>query len=182
MTSVIAAESLMRDVLTAYPGAQRVLFKNYHLGGCSQCAFQPTDTLGALCASHGLEVAEVANKILSGHEQEARTFIEPGELAKALESANETKLLDVRSKSEFEAAHIEGSIFLAQPVMQEIMAHWPRERSFVIVDHQGKQALDAAAYFQGHGFTNVRCLRGGIDAWAREVDRTVRRYRLESTP
>ena len=30
--------------------------------------------------------------------------------------------------------------------------------------------MDAAAYFQGHGFTNVKSLRGGIDAWSAEVD------------
>jgi rhodanese-related sulfurtransferase len=47
------------------------------------------------------------------------------------------------------------------------------------VDHQGKQALDAAAYFLGHGLQNVRCLRGGLDAWSREVDPAVRRYRLD---
>jgi hypothetical protein len=30
----------------------------------------------------------------------------------------------------------------------------------------------------GHGLTNVHCLRGGIDAWAVEVDPKLRRYRL----
>ena len=170
----------MRDLLASYPGAQRVLFKNYHLGGCSQCAFQPTDTLAGLCAQNSLDVAEVANKILSGHEQDAKTFIEPKELVAALGRGEPIKLVDVRSRSEFEATRIEGSIGLAQPVMQEIMAHWPRDQHFVIIDHQGKQSLDAAAYFQGHSFVNVRCLRGGLDAWAREVDRNVRRYRLET--
>ena len=48
----------------------------------------------------------------------------------------------------------------------------------VIYDHSGKQGLDAAAYFLGHGFENVRCLRGGIDAWAQEVDLKMNRYRL----
>jgi rhodanese-related sulfurtransferase len=48
----------------------------------------------------------------------------------------------------------------------------------VIVDHQGKQGLDAAAYFLGHGVQNVRCLRRGIDAWSQEVDPKIRRYRL----
>ena len=28
--------------------------------------------------------------------------------------------------------------------------------------------MDAAAYFQGHGFENVKSLRGGIDAWSVE--------------
>ena len=42
--------------------------------------------------------------------------------------------------------------------------------------HQGAQGLDAATYFKGHGLENVRCLRGGIDAWATEVDAKIRRY------
>ena len=35
--------------------------------------------------------------------------------------------------------------------MQEIMGKWEPEEMFVIVDHQGQQGLDAAAYFLGHG-------------------------------
>ena len=41
--------------------------------------------------------------------------------------------------------------------------------------------MDAAAYFQGHGFTNVKSLRGGIDAWSAEVDPKLPRYHLEPT-
>jgi len=48
----------------------------------------------------------------------------------------------------------------------------------VIIDHEGRQGLDAAAYFTGHGFDRVRCLRGGIDAWSQEIDATVPRYKL----
>jgi rhodanese-related sulfurtransferase len=69
-------------------------------------------------------------------------------------------------------------MLMSQSVVQEIMGHWERSRVFVIIDHDGRRALDAAAYFAGHGFENVRCLRGGIDAWAREVDKNMRRYQL----
>jgi rhodanese-related sulfurtransferase len=62
--------------------------------------------------------------------------------------------------------------------MRQIMSDGSNTRPLVIVDHQGKNSLDAAAYFLGHGLQNVRCLRGGIDAWAREVDPTLRRYKL----
>ena len=40
------------------------------------------------------------------------------------------------------------------------------------------RSLDAAVYFLGHGFTNVRSMEGGIDAWSREVDASVPRYRM----
>ena len=39
--------------------------------------------------------------------------------------------------------------------------------------------MDAAAYFSGHGFSNVMALRGGIDAWSGEVDPNLPRYELE---
>ncbi|MGB0582746.1 MAG: rhodanese-like domain-containing protein, partial [Limisphaerales bacterium] len=49
----------------------------------------------------------------------------------------------------------------------------------VFCDHSGNQSIDAAAYFVGHGFTNAKFLRGGIDAWAQEIDPKMRRYKLE---
>jgi len=67
---------------------------------------------------------------------------------------------------------------LSQPVMQEIRGKWPRSETRVVIDHQGKSAVGAAAYLVGHGFENVRCLRGGIDEWSREVDTKLPRYRL----
>lgn len=169
----------MRDVLEIYPGAQRALFRKYHIGGCSSCGFQPTETLAQVCArNNNLNVDEVLESIKASHEQDEKILISAIELAD-LRAKNPTlKLLDVRSREEFEATHIEGSILMSQPTVQEIMAHWPRTEEFVIVDHMGKMGLDAAAYFAGHGFEHVRCLRGGIDAWAREVDAKVRRYQL----
>jgi hypothetical protein len=44
---------------------------------------------------------------------------------------------------------------------------------------EGTRGLDAAAFFAGHGFTDVRALRGGIDAWSLEVDPSLPRYTIE---
>ena len=88
------------------------------------------------------------------------------------------KLVDVRSREEFEAVNIDGSVLLSQDVMQQLMASGSNTNPIVVIDHAGKNGLDAAAYFMGHGLQNVRCLRGGIDAWAQEVDSKMRRYKL----
>ncbi|PYJ87704.1 MAG: molybdopterin-synthase sulfurylase [Verrucomicrobia bacterium] len=169
----------MREVLGAYPGAQRALFRRYHIGGCSQCGFQPTETLEQVCERNGgLNVDEVLEHIRTSHEQDAKILIEPKELAEWLKRDKSIRLLDVRSREEFEAVHIGGSVLMSQPLTQEIMAEGTNTRPLVIIDHQGKQGLDAAAYFMGHGLMEVRCLRGGIDAWSQEVDRGMRRYRL----
>lgn len=172
-------QSSMREVLAEYPGAQRALFRKYHIGGCSSCGFQPGETLAQVCARNGnLDVSEVLKHIRSSHEQDEKILISPKELAAWRQKDKAVKLLDVRSRTEFQATHIEDSVLMSQPVVQEIMAHWPRHEPFVIIDHEGKLGLDAAAYFMGHGFENVRCLRGGIDAWAREVDTKIPRYQL----
>jgi rhodanese-related sulfurtransferase len=169
----------MRDVLEKFPGAQRALFRRYHIGGCSSCGFSPEETLAQVCERNGgLNVAEVLAHIQSSHEQDVKVLISPAELAEALKQDQSLRLVDVRSREEFEAVHIEGSMLLSQDAMRQIMGDGSNTRPLVVVDHQGKQALDAAAYFVGHGLQNVRCLRGGIDAWAQEVDKEMRRYKV----
>jgi rhodanese-related sulfurtransferase len=175
----ISPQSPMRDVLETFPGAQRALFRRYHIGGCSSCGFSPEETLAGVCARNGnLDVNEVLAHIQSSHEQDAKILISPKELADTLKQDNSLRLVDVRSREEFEAVHIEGSTLLSQDVMRQIMGDGSNTRPVVVVDHQGKNSLDAAAYFMGHGLQNVRCLRGGIDAWAQEVDPEMRRYRV----
>ena len=169
----------MSAVLENFPGAQRALFRRYHIGGCSSCGFQPTETLAQVCERNGsLNVAEVLEHIRSSHEQDAKILIEPKELDALRKQDPSVRLVDVRSREEFEAVHIEGSVLLSQDVMRQVMGDGSNTRPLVIVDHQGKTALDAAAYFMGHGLENVRCLRGGLDAWAREVETGMRRYKL----
>ena len=175
----LTPQSTMAEVLQVYPGAQRALFRRFHIGGCSSCAFQPTETVESLCARNGgLKPQEVLDHIQSSHQQDAQILISPGDLADWLKRDPSVRVVDVRSREEFEAVHLEGSALLSQPVMREILAEGTNTRPLVIVDHQGAQALDAAAYFMGHGLQNVRCLRGGIDAWAKEVNPKIPRYKL----
>src|ERR1041385_1407534 len=171
IATAIGPQSTMRELLEAFPGAQRALFRRYHIGGCSSCSFQPDETLEELCARNGnLNTAEVLEHIKTSHEQDAKILIEPAELAALLKSDPSVRLVDVRSREEFEAVHLEGSRLLSQEVMREIMGDGSNSRPLVLIDHQGKQALDAAAYFMGHGLQNVRSLRGGLDAWAQQID------------
>ncbi len=169
----------MREVLAAFPGAQRALFRRYHIGGCSSCGFSPEETLAGVCARNGnLDTSEVLAHIQSSHAQDAKVLIAPQELAGLMKTDPALKLVDVRSREEFEAVNIPGSVLLSQPVMQQIMASGSNTSPIVVIDHAGKNGLDAAAYFIGHGLQNIRCLRGGIDAWAQEVDPAMRRYKL----
>src|SRR5579862_4236185 len=105
----ITPESPMREVLEFYPGAQRALFRRYHIGGCSSCGFSPDETLAQVCARNGnLDATEVMAHIQSSHEQDATVLIAPKDLADLLRRDTSVKLVDVRSREEFEAVHIDG--------------------------------------------------------------------------
>jgi len=116
-------------------------------------------------------------KVREAHEQDEKVFITPAEAASALAAG--ARLLDIRTREEFEAVHIDGAELFSQDVIQKIMSDCPKDTAILIVDHTGSRCLDGTAYFSGHGFENVRAIRGGIDAWSVEVDPTLPRYSTE---
>ena len=176
----ISPDSQMNTVLQEFPGAQRALFRRYHIGGCSSCGFRPDETLAQVCQRNGgLDVAEVIAQIQASHEDDRQMEIAPTELAARRQRGEPLRLLDIRTREEWDATRIDGAEFVNQELVQALMTKAPRESVLVFYDHDGMQCLDAAAYFAGHGFTNVRFLRGGIDAWSCEVDPKIPRYRLE---
>jgi rhodanese-related sulfurtransferase len=169
----------MGDLLKEYPGAQRALFRAYHIGGCSSCGFSPNETLSGVCVrNENLPIDEVLTTILAGQEADRKMEISPSEIAKRLQRGEQIPLLDVRSREEWDAVHIDGSVFFTQELMQKILSEWPREREFVFYCHHGLRSLDAASFFAGHGFQNARTMTGGIDAWSVEVDPALPRYHL----
>ncbi len=173
----LSPDTRMGDLLKAFPGAQRALFARYHIGGCQSCAFRPEETLAEVCArNENLPVVEVISHIETSHSSDLRILITPAELA-AMDPP--PKLLDTRTREEFEAVHIPGAQLMSQEALQAALGTWPRDTPVVVYDHTGARSLDAAAYLIGHGLAETRSLEGGIDAYAREIDPTLPRYRLE---
>ncbi len=169
----------MADLLAEYPGAQRALFRAYHIGGCSSCGFRPDETVGEVCRRNdNLDPDDVLTTVRTAWEQDEAMMVSPAAL-KALLDAGTVEILDIRTKEEREAVHIAGTRHFDQTLMQEVLASRPKDSLLVILDHTGTRSLDAAAYFAGHGFTNVKCLRGGIDAWSEQIDPNLPRYSLE---
>ena len=179
-TATIDPNLTMRELLEQFPGAQRALFRRYHIGGCASCGFSPEETLAGVCArNENLDVEEVIEHILTSDAADRALQVEPAELSARLTNGDPVRLLDIRTREEFDAVKLPGAQLFSQELMQQALSEWAREDLLVIYDHKGARSMDAAAYFQGHGFQNVKSLRGGIDAWSLEVDPTLPRYHLE---
>jgi rhodanese-related sulfurtransferase len=180
MVATVDPNITMRELLVQFPGAQRALFRKYHIGGCSSCGFSPEETLAGVCArNENLSVDEVVEHVIASHEADLAMQIGPRELSDRIASGEKVYLLDVRTREEWEAVKLPGSHLFTQELMQEILANESKTDLFVVYDHKGARSMDAAAFFQGHGFENVKSLRGGIDAWSAEVDPNLPRYHLE---
>ncbi len=168
----------MQDLLQHFPGAQRALFRGFHIGGCSSCGFAPQETLAQVCErNNGLDIGEVVAFLEGARDADARMEVSPTE-AQALLQSGQAVLVDIRTREEFDAVHIGGSLLLTEELLREIPT-WDGSKQVVFVCHHGIRSLDAAAYFSGHGVSQARSLRGGIDAWSCEVDRSLPRYELE---
>ena len=102
----------------------------------------------------------------------------PGELARWREDATRQPpvLVDVREPWEFELARIEGSLLVPLGQLPHRVDELPRDRPLVMVCHTGRRSQNAAMFLAQSGFSDVRNLAGGVEAWAVEVDPSMRRY------
>jgi len=177
----LSGNTAMVDVLSRFPGAKRALFARYHIGGCRSCSYGDEETLAEVCQrNENLPVDEVIHHIRNAHESDRKILIEPLDLAQAMKGdTNAPRLIDMRTREEFDAVRLPGAELYSQELIQEIFGGEPKDRFIVLYDHTGDQCLDAAAYLIGHGYKNTRALRGGIDAFSQEADPTISRYKLE---
>jgi rhodanese-related sulfurtransferase len=123
-------------------------------------------------------VPEVVATIASSHEEEQELLLSPMELKEVLAEENPPLLVDARSREEHEAVVIPGSELLTENTLTRLTAGDLAKR-IVIYDHLGKSVLDHVSWFRGHGLKATFALAGGIDAYAREADEAISRYRLE---
>ena len=166
----IRPDMTMAEIQEHYPSARRALFQRYHVGGCSSCGFQPTDTLEQVCRDHNiLDVPAVVQHLLRSHEVDQRMQIEPEQAKAWLDAGDEMVFLDLRHPAHVGAARIAGVEPLDFANQSKYM-QLPKGTRIVFLCQTGTTSLDAAAYFAGHGYTQVYSVRGGVEAWRERVD------------
>ena len=180
----ISAETTMKQLQELMPGARRALFAKYHIGGCQSCGFDDSETIGEVCKrNEDLPVDDVLKHLSSSAEHDQKIQINPTDLKKELDQEDtDIKLLDIRSREEFEAVKIPRSEIMTADLQQEALGKWDKETRTIIIDHTGDRSLDVAAFFIGHGLNRTLALAGGIDAYSKEVDPNIPRYRIEIEP
>lgn len=101
----------------------------------------------------------------------------PTELKARLDQGESLRLIDVREADEWAVAHLPQAelIPLSQFQQRAIQALSPDE-NIVLYCHHGMRSARAQSYLKAQGYKHVLNLTGGIDAWATQVDPTMKRY------
>ena len=103
--------------------------------------------------------------------------ITPGEVKAKLDHGEAFTLLDVRELWEFEAAHMAGAKLIPMgDVPGRAHQELDPEDHIVVVCHHGVRSMNVTAWLRQQGFEKAQSMRGGIDAWSRQVDAKVAVY------
>jgi len=169
----------MQELRKRFPSMKRALFSTFHIGGCQSCAYGDEETLASVCERNDLDPDKAIHEILESAKRDAQMMISPEELNNLLTSDTPPPLLDCRTREEYEAVKIEGAQLLTQELQNSLFKPENNEKTIILYDHSGINALDTCSWFQGHGLKGTKVLKGGIDLWAQEIDKEMPRYRLE---
>jgi len=104
--------------------------------------------------------------------------IGPRQLADWLadESRPDPVLLDVRGAAELEICWLDGSRHIPMHLVPARLAEIDPDQDIVVICHHGARSMQVAMFLEHNGFAAVHNLTGGVEAWACEVDPSMRRY------
>jgi rhodanese-related sulfurtransferase len=98
------------------------------------------------------------------------------DLLKLKEQGAPLAILDVREPWELEICRIDGSIDVPLQAIPGRIGELPHDRPLAVICHHGGRSAHATAWLRQNGFDNATNVRGGIDAWAREIDPSMQVY------
>ena len=95
--------------------------------------------------------------------------ISAAHLSELIMTASRPHILDVRSKQEWQQRHIDESRNIPLPELSKHLQEIPNDHPVVVHCASGYRSSIAVSLLEHHGFTNIKDLVGGFEAWEEEV-------------
>jgi len=86
------------------------------------------------------------------------------------------KIIDVREQDEYEIAHINGVPLFPLSVLQQRFTELDPNQHIYIHCKSGIRSMKALHFLREQGFKYLKSVKGGISAWADEIDHNVPKY------
>jgi sulfur-carrier protein adenylyltransferase/sulfurtransferase len=99
------------------------------------------------------------------------------EMKKALDTPSlGIKIIDVREPDEWQIAHIDGVPLIPLGTLPQRFTELDPNQQIFIHCKSGVRSLKALYFLREQGFKYVKSVKGGINAWADEIDHNVPKY------
>ena len=98
------------------------------------------------------------------------------DLAERLKTGDHIRLIDVREPHELEISHLDGANLIPLGEMAGRMSELDSAEDIVLVCKSGTRSARALELLASAGFRKMKNLKGGINAWARDVDSSLPVY------
>ena len=86
------------------------------------------------------------------------------------------KVIDVREPDEHRIAHVEGVDLLPLSQLAQRFAELDPNQAYYLHCRSGGRSLQAVQFLRQQGFKELKSVKGGILAWAQEIDPSVPKY------
>ncbi len=102
--------------------------------------------------------------------------INVNELKALKDDGKEFELIDVREPHEVDIAEIGGQLIPMGTVPQHL-DQFPKDKQIIVYCRSGQRSANVVRWLEAnHGYENIYNLKGGILAWADEIDPSVQKY------
>jgi sulfur-carrier protein adenylyltransferase/sulfurtransferase len=102
--------------------------------------------------------------------------ITPNELAERFREGNSIHLVDVREPHELEISRLEGAKLIPLGQLAARMHELDSAHELVLFCKSGSRSARALELLASAGFRRMKNLKGGINAWAQEIDKSLPVY------
>jgi adenylyltransferase/sulfurtransferase len=86
------------------------------------------------------------------------------------------QVLDVREPDEYQIARINGALLVPLSTLAQRFTELDPNHPYYLHCKAGGRSLKALQFLREQGFQNLKSVKGGITAWADEIDPTVPKY------
>ncbi len=98
------------------------------------------------------------------------------ELVDRLAQGNDIEIIDVREPHELEISHLEGATLIPLGQLASRLSELNSADEIVLICKAGTRSTRALEILHSAGFRKIKNLKGGINAWAQEVDASLPIY------
>jgi rhodanese-related sulfurtransferase len=102
--------------------------------------------------------------------------ISPTELKRRRDAGSGPVVVDVREKWELDTASIPQVLHIPMAEIPSRIGELDASQEIVVMCRSGGRSMQVAQFLARNGFRSVANLTGGILAWSRDVDPSVRAY------